>query len=668
MAKSKPRNRNKNRTDPSKPIKPPSDPELAALRDKKILPVLKDLQSAELKTRSAAALAIANIIEDTKCRKLLLREQIVRILLEQTLTDSSLDSRAAGWGILHNLAIEEEADFCVHLFRQEILTAIGGIVRSITETIKSDDPPLFKLPVAQQKLLWTLTSSVLGLLTSLGEAQDEIAQEISNNLDLVAFLFDVLSLNGSPPATQSEALSCLTALTEDNKNLCDQLAASESWLLGLIRLTDTGGLPAVAACGVLHNIFTCLQWFDHNTPKEGTSDSMLVPVLTASMDEAGAQEDGMNGNASNSEQILKLALEIIASIATSLQEALEHGSKFEKTFEGFDDKAEVTNGDDVMDDDEELGEVDEQENEDEEDDEMDEDEMEADMERVLGNGPEDDGNGPEEVTLDRLVRTAAPRVLALATPFGTSTPEQEAIRLRALATLTNISWTVSSIDFSSGHLNSLHTFWSALAQKIWDELICVVLAKNTADIELASTITSLAWAVCRSVPGAFRPTEEHWKFMSLYQASKKLAVSRTNGTKPGSDEQSVDSFQTLGVKTIGVLGQLALHPASVELNREIGVFLITVLAGIPETPAADAVEAMNQIFDIYADKSYAFDEAVFWHDGFYDHLEGMLPKAKNMTKGIDKRKFGELRARADEAVLNLGRFLKYKRNEKKQKN
>jgi hypothetical protein len=126
MAKSR-RNRAKasQRANPiAKPIKPPSDPELAAIREKSILPVIKDLQSPDPKRRTAAAGAIANIVQDTKCRKLLLREQIVHILLTQTLTDASLESRAAGWEILRVLTAEEEADFCVHLYRIDILTAI----------------------------------------------------------------------------------------------------------------------------------------------------------------------------------------------------------------------------------------------------------------------------------------------------------------------------------------------------------------------------------------------------------------------------------------------------------------------------------------------------------------------------------------------------------------
>ena len=57
----------------------------------------------------------------------------------------------------------------------------------------SEETPLSKLPNPQQELLWTLASSVLGLLTSLSEAQDEIVEAISNIPEIVGFLFLVLT-------------------------------------------------------------------------------------------------------------------------------------------------------------------------------------------------------------------------------------------------------------------------------------------------------------------------------------------------------------------------------------------------------------------------------------------------------------------------------------------
>ena len=133
MAKSRKNKVQSNRPNPiAKPVKPPADPELAALRESKILPVINDLKSTDVKSRTAAATAIATIVTDTKCRKLLLREQIVHIVLTETLTDSSIDGRAAGWEILRVLSQEEEADFCVHLYRLDILTALEHAAKAVS--------------------------------------------------------------------------------------------------------------------------------------------------------------------------------------------------------------------------------------------------------------------------------------------------------------------------------------------------------------------------------------------------------------------------------------------------------------------------------------------------------------------------------------------------------
>ena len=108
----------------SEPVKSPSDPQLAALRESKVLPIITKLRDANPTARTQAAGAVANIIADEKCRKLLLREKIVHVLLQETLVDSSLESRAAGWMIMRSLVQEEDVDFCVHLHRLDILTAM----------------------------------------------------------------------------------------------------------------------------------------------------------------------------------------------------------------------------------------------------------------------------------------------------------------------------------------------------------------------------------------------------------------------------------------------------------------------------------------------------------------------------------------------------------------
>ncbi|ESZ95182.1 hypothetical protein SBOR_4413 [Sclerotinia borealis F-4128] len=659
------RNRTKRRADPTaKSIKPPTDPELAAIRVNKILPVLQDLQSSDQSKRSIAATAIANLIDDTKCRKLFLREQIVRILFEQTLTDSSMETRIAGWGIMRNLALEEETDFCVHLYRQDILTAIEGAIKSIIQTIDSKDSPLSNIPKPQQDLLWNLTSSVITLLTSLSDADLEIVEAISKTSTIINFLFGLLSLDTTPSEVNHEALICLAALTEDNKTLVEFITEQKDWFKLLMQLKNSGGYKGVATCGVLQNIFTAMHWSDDNAPMDGASDAILLPTLIESMQQA-QQTNGTNGHTTHPspDRVLQMALEITASIATSLQEALELGKGKEDVFEGFGEDTEEFDEAAMVDGDADLSEGDLSDGENEE---MTQEDIEADMDMVLGNDPEEEETSNDQDTLHQLVQVACPIVITLAQSTEDSKMEDDDIQIPALAALNNIAWTVASIDFSGSHLGSLQKVWAGLAQRIWDEVVCRVLASNTANIELASSITSIAWAVCKSVQGRIQIRgDEHRKFMALYHASKGFETP-TDSKVPKKDAEDLDdsAFQSLGVKCIGVLGSLALEPAPIELNREIGVFLITLLAGVPETPAAHAVETLNEIFDIYADKSFSFDQAVFWGNGFVKHLEESLPKCKKMAKTIDRRKSPELRLRIDEGVLNLARFLKYKKSEK----
>jgi hypothetical protein len=488
-------------------------------------------------------------------------------------------------------------------------------------------------------------------------------EAISRSSVIVNFVFTLLGFDSLPAELFDDTLTCLATITEDNEVLAKQIVDHESWLKGLTQLREIGDSKAVGACGVLHNIFASMQWFDHNTPMDGASDAILIATLMQCVNDARTKQEQNNGTGHSSpDQILQRALQITASIATSLQEALEHASHNEKDFEGFEDDANAN--DDVMVDDD-GSDLEEQEEDDADgNEEMDEEEIDADMELVAGPDEEEDDTSADSPTLDALIRTATPAILSL---FGSSQSDED-LRTAALSALNNIAWTVSSVDFAESR-SSLSPVWGELAQRIWSEVVSPVLASNTADIALASSVTNIAWAIARSVQGKLRlQGDEQRKFMALYQASKNLPDTVENGQANGRsgtpETEGNDAFQGLGVKCIGVLGCLALNPAPIPLNREVGIFLVTVLSSLPDSPAADAVEALNQLFDIYADKEHACDEAVFWADGFYKHLEAVAPKARKMAKSIDKRKHPELRIRADEAVLNLGRFLSYKRKEK----
>ncbi|UKZ73912.1 hypothetical protein TrVFT333_001566 [Trichoderma virens FT-333] len=668
MGKSK-RTKGGNRSDPvAKAVKPPSDPELAALRESKILPIINDLKSADPKSRSTAASLISSIIQDTKCRKLLLREQIVYIILTQTLTDAALESRAAGWGILQVLAQEEEADFCVHLFRQDVLTAIEFAARLIHDKVFSNDTPYAKLPKAEKSFISSIAASLVSLLTALAEAGDEILEAISNNTTITNLLFTLITYTAQEDQDplsniRGDAMACLMILCEDNSDLAQKLTCSGSNTAcyeALVALKGDVSGDGILACAILQNIYASLLGLKNISPKTDVADgSDLIPTLTKAIATYIPGQSVANGSSwSSPSEYQQLALETIASIGTSL--VSEMGGPSQSSSKKSHGEADKEDNDEDEDDDENMDEVasdaddnEDEDGEDDEDDDMNEDEMEADMDMVTG-GDHGEDNIDHLPTLKSLVQTALPELIRLAT-LQPSDELSLKIQAHALSALNNITWSVSLFDLSDESNAGIKAAWTPISRALWQQIISPTLASDTADVDLATQITSLAWAISRILRGEtpLQPNE-HRKFISLYQATK--------GAPARLDPE--DPFQALGVKCIGVLGQLALHPAPTDLNREIGTFLITVLAGLPDTPTADAVEAFNQVFDIYGNEEYTYDAEVFWKGGFLKHLDGTVSKARAMAKGVNKTAQPELRDRADEVIMNLTRFLAYKKKHK----
>lgn len=499
------------------------------------------------------------------------------------------------------------------------------------------------MPELERATLASMSDSIVTLLTALAEAQDDILEAIAANSSIITLLTTLVT---QETATQSDAISCLTILSEDNPKLSRALMDSEC-LDALLKLKVQPTIQGVTACGLLHNMSASLR--DASVDTSSFDDWTLVETLSQVL----AAAEQAPGPAAE-------AVEILASIGTDLNSA---AAQEQKPKSGRHSQKQET---DAVDD-EDMGDAEAEgasdaepevaEGADEEDEEMDEDEMEADMDMVTGaDEPDSQGANIDDIpTLKALLQHALPQLINLATLQASN---GEAIHLQglALSALSNTAWSVSLVDFSDPHNSSIRKAWTPVATAIWAKVISPILASDTADIALATQVTSLAWAVARTLHGGEAPlkTNEHRKFVALYQATKGSG----HLTSPQHED---DPFQGLGVKCIGVLGQLALHPAPVNLNREIGMFLVTAVASLPDTPAADAVEAMNQLFDVYADEAFPYDKQVFWADGFLKHLEDAVPKAKAMLKTIDKRAQPELRARADEAVLNLSRFLGYKR-------
>lgn len=522
----------------------------------------------------------------------------------------------------------------------------------MTESLKGSDASFSKASKAEQTFVSSIAESLAIIVSSLAEAQDDILEAIVRNQQIVGFLFTLVSSDLVSPGANNSALSCLMTLAEDNREFVERILGDDQSNVykHLMSYKAGNGLQAVLACGVLHNVFSVMEWDDSNPGRDKSSDASLIPTLTTALETTPANGNLANdASGSSPVEILQLTLEILASIGTALQETLQRGNKAANERKGpsDDDTAMDADGDDDA--------SDKEPEDGAEDDEMDEDEMDADMEMVTGaDDYPDEAAGLDDLpTLRLLIQKAIPQIVKVSTSSASDAEASLLIRGHAFTALSNIAWTVSCLDFSEGNNAPILAAWTPVAQKVWKDAISYVLSSDTSDVSLATVVTSLAWAIARTLHEQTPlSADEPQKFMSLYHASTNLP---TDGEDP---------FQGLGVKCIGVLGQLAMDPAPAQLNREIGVFLITVVAKLPETPAADAVEALNQLFDIYGDENQPCDTEVFWKDNFIKYLEDVTPKVKAMAKKVDKRNATELRMRADEASLNLTRFIQYKQKNK----
>lgn len=507
----------------------------------------------------------------------------------------------------------------------------------------------------------------MSLLTALATARDEILEAIVSNPQILPFLCFLITHSSTPSHIFNETLGCLTTLTEDNMKVSQLILADQSnCFRTLTKFKEAGDVRAVYSCAVLHNIYSTLEWHDGSPGQDGATDAKLIPSLCQVLERT--RQDPKTYQVGGAEiEAVTLALEVLASIATDLQASITKGSKPEE-WRGIEDDAAMDNGDDedmkngdddqVEEDDIEADDAGDEDGEDGDDIDMG-DAMEADMDLVTGgdDGIEDDAGIEDLPTLREFILKAIPHLIRLSN-LAPASEEAIAIQSEALSALNNIAWTMSCFDYSESGNAGILKVWTPVAKRLWSKVVTPILATDTADVSLAASVTSIAWAVARTLQGSTPLVgDEHHKFISLYKASKSLAEDPAKTSTPTEQE---DPFQGLGVKCVGVLGQLAQDSAPTDLNREVGVFLVTILDAIPDTPPADVVEALNQLMDIYGDESNPCVKAVFWKDNFLKHLEEVLPKAKTMAKRIEKRgETLELRARADEAVLNLGRFIQY---------
>ncbi|EPS38059.1 hypothetical protein H072_8206 [Dactylellina haptotyla CBS 200.50] len=641
------------------------------LRDQKITPIIAGIQSQSPAERVQHLNAASSIVEDPLCRKLLLREHVVRVVMEHSLLDGAQEVVTAGWGFLNKLVSYEGYDVAVHLYRKGILDLVGGIIDNIETTIAKLAGDSRAIPEAAQTLLWDCAYNVVSLLTGLNETTQDVLEEISNQ-KFLSFASKLLGLNGDIyEKVQTAAAVFLDRVTDRNESAYAVLS-QDAGLINQLQTCYTAKtgislLQVTASCSTLHNLITQSNASnDEFSDEYHIADAALTKPLTAVIStvlskQAPSQED---------QKALFVSLETLEDIADQAVETF--GQHTPSGANGLNGKVDEMEEDENEGDDEEDAmeedelEPEEEGAEEEEEDVSDEefpDELAADLEMVTG----DEGtsaraskkkplSSPE---LEYLVANTVPTILPIATSSPSSEPQRR-LKLAAITLLSSVAGACAALTSTSGKSKFTLTIalldaYLPMTHTLWDNLVTPILLSNSADITLAEKITNLSVHITAFTQSVSVANNQHKSFLALYNATESIP---------------------LKVLCIKVLSNLARCQGTdrVNINKEIGTFLISTVNRLPylgdtvnpqELPAPEVIiECLDCIFDVYADQDFDYDQEVFVNLGFLKYLKSFVGRVRVMAKKIDKRKQLELRDSADAALLNLNAFIKYKTEER----
>ncbi|KAJ3160000.1 hypothetical protein HDU86_001265 [Geranomyces michiganensis] len=131
-------------------------------------------------------------------------------------------------------------------------------------------------------------------------------------------------------------------------------------------------------------------------------------------------------------------------------------------------------------------------------------------------------------------------------------------------------------------------------------------------------------------------------------------------------------------KLVAVLSHLAKRTTSIPVTAHIMSTLLALLIGTPPpatpsnpTPQAHtasvalATDLLDAFYDVFADAATDPTDCVYVDSGMNDVLRQFAAGFRSRVKAVDKRKNRDLRERAEEALLNLVAFVRYKDGERK---
>jgi hypothetical protein len=628
------------------------------------------MESPDASERKWACVAVSNLIQnDPSTRRLFQGKNIVGLLIAR-LTDSEEEVVVEAAGALRNLCIDGGYDICAEMYNKNIMAPLQMFVPKISSTLSQFLESPKTSPENVQKVVYEFADNVITTLWCLSETSNKALTAI-NAIHLVPFLISFLAARDKlPVAPVVSAAQCLYVLTDDNEPAIADVRSDAGYISCLVSIVQQGSDtlepnckdPAdhrlvalrVLAAGILCNISPI--------PQPSTASLMdvdkdivlplLRPVISSiSLPEVSNTVQELVQREASEPKIEKLWLKNTPQSDHKSQIELEL-EKLEGRLRAVQLALEILTGVCATLPDpgsSESGEGDE-----------DEDLVDGVDQDMANEGMVIDHATSAEPSALSMLSTLVSPLLALIQPTSLSFPPLatpsmhppttsalSAIHICALECLNNLflSLTTSRAAAVSADKQAGMTVWSA----VWSALKLVGTETGLGQgrrQEMWETAIGVLWGIGNVWKGAIEPVEEQ----------VRLVMQLCNS--------STDSM--LRVKSIGTLECLAQFPTSVEGNKVISEYLLSLLPTEATASPLDAeplIQVASALIDIYSDEDRPYD-VNFRQGAFLKHLVASVDGIRKAIRGIDRRKEGgkELKRRGEEVRDNLLAFIKYRKN------
>lgn len=601
-------------------------------RQNKIVPLIAQLSSSAPNDRSVALNAITVLAEDARLRKLLLKERLIPTIMEQTLNDSNDELVVESFGLIRNLTIEEGYEVAKYLWRSNIWTAIDSAlskIRSTIEHLAADK----KLDQKRTFMFYDFVENILSLIVLIASCSLDLYESIYAKIEpVVTIAIDILNWNCQKLRSVKLFNASLDFLYEFASDSADFVASlSQVSSFSLDRLADAVDLSAqskntlgkVLVEGLRFHIMEVSGRFAKNKNLEcAQSIEKLFSLIT---------------------QIDLNAIKINLAIPDNAAQPLQNSTADEKPqdidvpFGGEAPEKTHAKSD--------LQSI-----------ELTIDLLTSICELLAIN----EQNPLQPVTLDEevtslLLSTVYSSCIYLL-KFDRENAQVLQLTSKLLMAFNNMSWLFLSAA-------NIPVEWYSKIPDLWLEIEAV----NSNDLELQKTSLSIMWAMTKSVGSEVKNKISLDQVNSLLK--KCLELTSNSSSNDEDDKHSI--FEYL-LSAVGFLGSVAQVIDNVEITGEISEFLLNLINHYAEEKnnfndikaLEIPVECLNLMYDIFGDAEYAYDEPVFVSRNYLQRLKQLEAPFKAFYKRIDKNRSTELKLRAEEACMNLERFIEYKTSER----